>query len=236
MIQRGSGHFEYNIDNKIVFTGRIMFFDTTDSNTKSVQLFNLDKTHDNYEGYVLKDEIYTQLENKGYCLGKNYKNIVMSKYSEKEIQGYVEWKNDWIYFLDGLLKFTLLENLETGQLNAPVSIREMTISPAKFKNIINKGKFIININSYNLYIFISITWCSNKQNIFSDINVSYNILTKEITCDAVKIIDVKNDPLILSELGFTDIKLEEKAFVQFDKKKCGVIDKNILYIKQTFKF
>lgn len=148
MIQRGSGHFEYNIDKKVVVTGQIKFFDTTDSNTKSVESFNLDKTH-NYEGYVLKDEIYTQLESKGYCLGENYKNIVMSSYSEKEIQGYVEWKNDWIYFLEGLLNFTLLEHLETDQLLAPVSIREMTIAPAKFKNIIAKGKFIINIDNYS---------------------------------------------------------------------------------------
>lgn len=228
MIQRGSGHFEYNINNKVVFTGQIKFFDTTDSNTKSVQLFNLDKTH-NYKQYILKDEIYTQLENKGYCLGKNYKNIVMSSYSEKEIQGYVEWKNDWIYFLDGLLKFTLLEHLETDQLIAPVSIREMIISPKKFKNIINKGKFIITIDNYNLlYIFVNITSCSNKHNMFSDIHVSYNIFTKEITCDAVKIMDVTNNVLILSKSDFTDIKLEEIAFVQFDNLKYRVIYWKIL--------
>lgn len=58
---------------------------------------------------------------------------------------------------------------------------------------------------------------------FSDIRVSYNILTKEITCDAVNIMGIKNDLLLLSKSGSTDIKLEENVFVQFGNLKCEVI-------------
>jgi len=153
MIQYGSGLFEYSIDNELVFSGQISLLDEKDFNTKSTQPITLDKLSNTYEGYVLKDEIYAMLENNGYCLGDNYKNIIKIDTSEKYIQGYVKWTNDWVYFLDGLLKFTLLEDLETHKLNAPISIREIKINPVIFQNLPEKGMYriVMSINCYLLY-------------------------------------------------------------------------------------
>lgn len=141
MIQYGSGLFECNIDNELVFSGQISFMDKKDLNTKSTQPIKLDKISNTYDGYLLKDEIYAMLENNGYCLGDSYKNIIKIDTSEKYIQGYVKWTNDWVYFLDGLLKFTLLEDLETHKLNAPISIREIKINPVIYQNSTEKGTY-----------------------------------------------------------------------------------------------
>jgi len=153
MIQQASGLFEYNIDDELVFSGQISFLDKKDLNTKSIQPITLDKISDINEGYVLKDEIYSMFDNNGYCLGDNYKNIMKYDISEKRIQGYVKWTNDWVYFIDGLLKFSLLEDLETQKLNAPISIREIKINPSEFQKIQEKGKFRIikNIVWFTLY-------------------------------------------------------------------------------------
>lgn len=150
MIQIGTGHFEYNIDNELIASGQIRFLNEKDFDTKSIKPLILDKISNTYEGHLYEDEIYAMLKNNGYCLGNNYKNIIKLDNSEKLIQGYVKWTNDWVYFIDGLLKFTLLDDLNTHKVNAPVSIREIKINPAIFKNISDKGIVKIMRNIYCL--------------------------------------------------------------------------------------
>lgn len=141
MIQYGSGCFECNIDNKLVFSGQIRFSDETDLNTKLTQSTSSDQLNNAHEGFLLKNEIYTMFENNGYCLGDNYKNILNVNISENRIQGHVKWMRDWVYFIDGLLSFTLLEDLETQKLNAPICIREIKINPAIVQNVSEKGMY-----------------------------------------------------------------------------------------------
>lgn len=58
---------------------------------------------------------------------------------------------------------------------------------------------------------------------FTGVRVYYNVLTKEITCNGVKIFDVRNEPIALSMVAATKVKLEEQAFVRFSHPKYKVI-------------
>jgi len=53
------------------------------------------------------------------------------------------------------------------------------------------------------------------------------MITNEITCDGVKICDVKNEPITISKLKSAEIKLEEQQFTSFNSSKFKVI---ILYL------
>jgi len=55
-----------------------------------------------------------------------------------------------------------------------------------------------------------------------DVRINYNQLTKEVTCNGVKIVNMKNGPLVLSEHKTTIVKLEEETFIQFDNLRCEV--------------
>lgn len=140
MIQWGSGLFEYNIDDELVLSGKICYLHETDLNSKSDLSLTLDEKPDNIHGIVLKYEIYTILENNGYTLGENFKNISNFHVYKNDIRGNVNWNNDWIYFLDSLLQFPLLENLGTShEIEAPISIRQISITPGIIDKNIKKG-------------------------------------------------------------------------------------------------
>lgn len=152
MIQWGSGLFEYNIDNEVILSGQISFEYKTSkvANQISKKLIIVDdKLHD-FQEYVSKDEIYTLLENGGYDLGENFKNISSLEIQKNNIQGHVRWANDWIYFLDGLLKFPTLEKLNVCPLETPVFIRQISITPEIIENNIEKSK--LNFMSFKLSI------------------------------------------------------------------------------------
>lgn len=72
-------------------------------------------------------------------MGENFKNITNFNAYKYNVQGYVNWKNDWIYFLDGVLKFPMLENLDTCHSGAPVSIRQIIIEPLVFNKHTKEG-------------------------------------------------------------------------------------------------
>lgn len=57
--------------------------------------------------------------------------------------------------------------------------------------------------------------------------MNYNSVTKEITCNGVKISDVKYGPVIIPDLVSAVVKLEEQTFIQFKNSKCKVIFKLI---------
>lgn len=65
----------------------------------------------------------------------------------------------------------------------------------------------------------------NTKLLYTDIYVNYNIVTNEITCNGVKIADVKYSPLTLPILKSSLVTLEEQTFVQFNNSKCNVIIK-----------
>lgn len=57
--------------------------------------------------------------------------------------------------------------------------------------------------------------------------MNYNLLTKEIKCDGVHILRIKNAPFVLSKIESKNIELEEKSFVSFKQLRCKVIYKTI---------
>lgn len=139
MIQLGSGTFECNIDNESVLSGEIRFLnDTVLDSTKEKSIY-LDKTSEDFQGYISENEIYSTLKNKGFNLGEDFKNITNYEIYKNSIQCSVKWRNDWIYFLEGLIKFPFLEDLGTDPIKMPVNIRELCINPALFENISEKG-------------------------------------------------------------------------------------------------
>lgn len=140
MIQRGTGYFEFIYNHKIVISGNIKFYEENILEVKT-ETTNLKETDDDFQGCIPRDEIYDTFENDGHKLGNNFKIISKFEIYKKRIQGIVKWKNDWIYFLDALLKFSLVENLGLRTLETPISIGDIIISPANFKNIVDTGKY-----------------------------------------------------------------------------------------------
>lgn len=141
MIQWATGNFEYSINGITILSGKICFMNDTDLDEKLEKATTFNKTSDDFLEYVLKDEIYALLEHNGYNLGDNFKNISDLKIYKNNIQGNVKWINDWIYLLDGILKFSLFENMSAYLLEAPVFIREIHIIPLKIMNSGEKSKY-----------------------------------------------------------------------------------------------
>jgi len=63
--------------------------------------------------------------------------------------------------------------------------------------------------------------------LLTDISVNYNKVTHELTCDGIRIIGVKNGPILLPILNSTVGKLQEKSFTKFNSLKCKV---RIIYL------
>jgi len=142
MIQWGSGLFEYSLNDEVIFSGQISFIKDLNLNLRPENSKIIDKTSSDFQGCVSKEELYVILKQNGYNLGCNFKNITNFDVYKNNIQGSVKWENDWIYFLDGLLKFPLLENLGIRQLKAPVSIRKIIIIPTVFNKYTTKGIYV----------------------------------------------------------------------------------------------
>lgn len=90
-------------------------------------------------GYVSKEEMYAFFENNGFDFGENFKNITNVSVYKNNVQGYVKWKSDWIYFLEGVLKFSILKNLDTCYTETPVYIRKIIIEPLVFNEHTKEG-------------------------------------------------------------------------------------------------
>jgi len=143
MIQWGTGHFEYYLKDEVIFSGQISFINNEKLNKKTENTIESDITSGNFQECILKDEIYEIFKNNGFSLGDNFKNITKFNIYKKYIQGNIRWKNDWIYFLDGLFKFPILKNLGTYPIETPISIRQISINPTMYKKYIVKGNTYI---------------------------------------------------------------------------------------------
>lgn len=151
MIQIGTGLFEYSINKEVIFSGQIKFLDNSNANQTTEKSLILDKTSNDFYGSIPKDEIYTIMKNNRFDVGDNFKNITNCDVYKNNIQGFVDWNNDWIYFLDSLFKFPLLENDENCTIKAPTTIRKINIIPTLFLNNTKKGIFEFMAYSYFLY-------------------------------------------------------------------------------------
>lgn len=139
MVQRGTGYFEYNFDDEIIMSGTIHPIDDACLVKKTKIVHVSEENFENFQSCSSNVELYTVLENSGYYLGDEFKNIFSFNTYNNHIQGYVKWKNDWVYFLEGLLKFSILDNLGTHSIETPIAIREITVFPRMFENYVDKS-------------------------------------------------------------------------------------------------
>jgi len=223
MIQPGTGNFEYNIDDEIVLSGKVSYSRGDDCTTETAE--QTPNTLD-FEERLFKHEIYAALEKVGFHLGDNFKNLTDFRVNDYNIRGCVTWNNDWVYFLDGLFKVPLLRNFGTCQMDAPVSVRQINITPATFgKYHGGTGTVLYDINIPCVYAFVYfVPFVLTGPYSILDIFVDYNIKTKVIACDGIKISDVKYVPLNVPELKSDLIVIQEQTFVRFDdRSNCQVI-------------
>lgn len=224
MVQRGSGLFEFNCNDKTICSGQIQYLmQDNDLDVLPKKTLQLDTTVEHCLEYAMKEEIYSVFEDNGYNLGDNFKNITNYKVNENIIQGCVKWKNDWIYFLDGLLKLSLLEDLSKNCMKSPIAIRNIIILPSTFDNITEKGIFLCIIFFLPETLVRVKVFYSRKISIYPDVFVNYNIVTNEITCDGIIITGVRNEPIELRNVEIAVGKLEEQKFIHYNHSICKVI-------------
>jgi hypothetical protein len=140
MIQTGSGNFQCIIDNEIILTGQVGYLIDNDD-LISMTSMTLNINSEDFQGSLPSAELYDTLEKNGFNFKNGYKNIDSCEIYKNNIQGYINWENDWIYFLDGLMKFPMLENIEKCSTEAPVSIRQISIVPKMVEHSTEKRTF-----------------------------------------------------------------------------------------------
>ncbi|XP_050423058.1 fatty acid synthase-like [Adelges cooleyi] len=194
-----SGFFELSWNGTIILTGQIEF------TTKKYSIpQTLDHAIENSESLISKNEIYAIFEKKGYQLGEHFKTINNVELFKNEIRANIKWNNDWLYFLDSLLKISLLENVNASFIETTKSIQEIWINPTILQS------------------------CNDES-----IPTYYNITTKEIVCDGVKISNVKNTHLDSYDRESSTLRLESNTFHLYNQYIIQDIDG---YIKDCIEF
>lgn len=145
MIQKGSGLFEASHKNQLILTGQISILKDLNVQPEIPTASENETTEKCIQGMTSKNELYTIFKNNRYELGNNYKNIKDFKMFENEICGHIEWQNDWIYFLEGLLKLSVLENIARCCIHTPVSVRQIVIHPEIFEEHLEKGTCVLKL-------------------------------------------------------------------------------------------
>lgn len=83
------------------------------------------KTIDDNEGEELDTkDIYKELKLRGYQYSGLFRSLHSASISGKK--GHVEWKNNWVAFLDNILQMKIL-TLDTRGLFVPTGIRKLII-------------------------------------------------------------------------------------------------------------
>jgi len=70
---------------------------------------------------------------------------------------------------------------------------------------------------------------------FQDVCVNYNPATKEITCEGIKITDIRNGHLELPIINSAVVNLQEEIFIQFNHSHCKVMFYLTTYRKFNYK-
>ncbi|KAL1110578.1 hypothetical protein AAG570_008106 [Ranatra chinensis] len=130
MVQKVSGNFEVVEGDVAVVTGRIYVPDDIEKETSG-----LDITPPNDEELILSPkDIYKEFRLRGY----NYKGLFrgLAKADEAGVNGRIQWRNNWVPFMDNMLQMILLSG-DTRGLFVPTYIERVVIDPKKHTNIVN---------------------------------------------------------------------------------------------------
>ncbi|XP_015179002.1 PREDICTED: fatty acid synthase [Polistes dominula] len=121
MIQKGSGNFEVIEGNTAVVSGNIRIAD--DITKEKVPEYARKDDVEREEILKTKD-IYKELRLRGYQYSGLFKSFVSASIDGR--RGHIEWKQNWVAFMDNLLQLKIL-TFDTRGLFVPTGIKKLVI-------------------------------------------------------------------------------------------------------------
>ncbi|XP_046832934.1 fatty acid synthase-like isoform X1 [Vespa crabro] len=122
MIQKGSGNFEVVEGGHAIVTGLIRV--ATNSTKEEIPLDLIKANIGNEKEELDAKDIYKELKLRGYQYSGLFRSLHSASISGKK--GHVEWKKNWVAFLDNILQMKILA-LDTRGLFVPTGIRKLII-------------------------------------------------------------------------------------------------------------
>ncbi|XP_035722352.1 fatty acid synthase-like [Vespa mandarinia] len=122
MIQKGTGNFEVIEGGAAIVTGAIHV--ATNLSKEKILLDMINKNFNNEEEVLDAKDIYKELKLRGYQYSGYFRSLRSSSVSGNK--GHIEWKKNWVAFLDNILQMKII-NLDTRGLFVPTGIRKVVI-------------------------------------------------------------------------------------------------------------
>ncbi|XP_047362642.1 fatty acid synthase-like [Vespa velutina] len=122
MIQKGSGNFEVVEGGLAIVTGLIRA--ATNLSKQKIPLDLIKANIGNEKEELDAKDIYKELKLRGYQYSGLFRSLHSASVSGKK--GHVQWKNNWVAFMDNLLQMKILA-LDTRGLFVPTGIRKLII-------------------------------------------------------------------------------------------------------------
>ncbi|CAH1774053.1 unnamed protein product [Owenia fusiformis] len=129
VLMPGTGHFEVYNSGALAASGAIRVKEGDEDIS-----YNSPMTES--ELNMNKEDVYKELRLRGYEYGPEFQGILSSNI--EGTQGELQWKNEWISFLDTMLQMSVL-SLQTRFLQLPTRINSLTIDPKKHIDSIAKS-------------------------------------------------------------------------------------------------
>ncbi|KAI4476277.1 hypothetical protein M0804_013731 [Polistes exclamans] len=141
MIQKGSGKFEIIENNDVIVTGIISI--AKNLSKEKVFLDLIKDNNDEEEEELNAEDIYKELVLRGYQYSGIFRSMQSASISISK--GHVEWKNNWVAFIDSITHIKIL-SLNTRDLLVPIGIRKLVI------DIETHQKYLENITNDKQYV------------------------------------------------------------------------------------
>ncbi|XP_035742579.1 fatty acid synthase-like [Vespa mandarinia] len=122
MIQKGSGNFEVAEGGLAIVTGVIRV--ATNLLQEKIPLDLIKSNIGNEKEELDEKDIYKELKLRGYQYSGLFRSLNSASVSGKK--GHIEWKRNWVAFLDNILQMKILI-LDTRGLFVPTGIRKLII-------------------------------------------------------------------------------------------------------------
>ncbi|XP_043469524.1 fatty acid synthase-like [Leptopilina heterotoma] len=120
MVQKGSGYFEISNKEDLLCSGIIQATDNHDQECSLIPK----KDYTEYEN-LNESDIYTELQMRGLEYSGPFR--IIQKSSSNGGNGILEWRDDWITFLEGMIQMHIL-GTDTRNTQVPIAIRKITIN------------------------------------------------------------------------------------------------------------
>lgn len=129
----GTGAFEICEGGSLTMSGKISIPEKIEN-----EELNLPKLDEDKSGMALNtSDVYKELRLRGYDYGGLFRGV--TKADAKAITGELQWKDNWVSFMDTMLQFSLLDKF-MRELYLPTRIEKVVINPARHMDIMNELK------------------------------------------------------------------------------------------------